>query len=182
MWEVWDLNFSKDNLKQTWRKHSFWWQQFWRLWIYTHCKFLKETQINICQKCLGCVYSCSRQWYRPCDSSASALCDLLSWEVNERGDQGEEQAGWKAQWEQFVEWLWWHENSDIKARSSSKQDHDRRRIQHEFRAPVSELCRNIMEYNGCGASLSCFSSSFCFWFLTANFVQLCAVSFLSLRW
>lgn len=42
----------------------------------------------------------------------------------------------------------------IKARSSSKQDQDRRRIQHWFRALDPELCRNIME------TLWCFSKLF----------------------
>lgn len=58
----------------------------------------------------------------------------------------------------------------IKARSSSKQDQDRGRIQHQFRALVSELCRSIMGTLWCFSKL--FSSSCCFGFLTTNFVQL----------
>lgn len=180
MWEAWDLNCSKENWKQTLGKRSFWWQHFWRLWIYAHCKFLKATQINICQECLGCVYSCSRQWYRPCDSSASALCDLLSWEVNERRDQGWRTSRvWKAQWEQFVEWLWWHKGwskPDPAANQTVMEGESSISLEPQFQNFVG------ISWRGCGASLSCFSSSFCFWFLKANFVQLCAVSFLSLRW
>lgn len=139
--------------------------------------FLKAAQINICQGCLGCVFSCFRQGHRPCGFSASALWDWLSREENGRGDQGWRASRvWKAQREQFAEWHKFCSKSDPAANEAKREEGSSISLEPQFQNFVG------ISWRCCGASLSCSSSSFCFWFLPTNFVQLCAVSFLSLRW
>lgn len=143
MWKVGELNFSKKNLKETLRKHFFWWQQFCRLWIFTHCKFLEATQINVSQDCLGCGYSCLMQCYRLCDFWIS--CTWFSKvEHKQEGRAGMNKQDLEGTARNTICWVVVVAWGLVKSRSSNKRGYSRRRIQYWFGISGLELSRSII--------------------------------------
>lgn len=105
------------------------------------------------------MFGCACSWFRQQCGFPWICFNWVSWEVNVRQNQDEEQTKWKEN-----ELL-----SGSSGMSSNQWEHSRTRMQCQFRVPALELNWNITERSWCFTELS-FLVSF-LWLLTANFVR-----------